>query len=50
MAEDFVVSIFRKRESELPVDLVRGTPILFRRVKVSLKALRSHDFAESPGH
>ena len=35
MVEDFVVSIFRKRESELPVDLVRGTPILFRRVKVS---------------
>jgi len=34
-AEDLVVSIFRKNASALPVALVRGTPILFRHVKVN---------------
>jgi hypothetical protein len=34
-AEDLVVSIFRKNASALPVELVRGTPILFRQVKVN---------------
>ena len=39
-AEDLVVSIFRKKVIELPVDLVRGMPILFRQIKVSsLQAL-----------
>jgi hypothetical protein len=42
-AEDLVVSIFRKKVSDLPVDLVRGTPILFRRIKVSLYKLLFHD-------
>jgi hypothetical protein len=34
-AEDLVVTIFRKTDRELPVDIQPGTPILFRQIKVS---------------
>jgi hypothetical protein len=49
-AEDLVVSIFRKNASELPSDLVRGTPVLFRRVKVILFKLLLHLSTESIDH
>jgi hypothetical protein len=40
-AENFVLTIFRSREAELPLNVVPGTPILVRDVKVSGQSCRS---------
>jgi hypothetical protein len=49
-AEDLVVGIFRKNAAELPVELVRGTPILFRTVKVSHPELSLYESTDHEGN
>ena len=49
-AEDLVIGIFRKKVADLPVELEPGTPILFRRVKVSTSDLSPSFTANCKGN
>jgi hypothetical protein len=40
-AENFVLTVFRAKEAELPLNVVPGTPILVRDVRVSVDPRRS---------